>query len=219
MEPSVRAMAFNVGGGTTTEIARISPAYRSITNDVMRLHQPPLLNKGETYEEEYPLPDQPARAVTLPGALAIQEAFEFTEWLGLPGDPVSFASRLRPRPVLFQIARADRTMPNPAGSMLIRAAGAESTTWMYRHDLARQKAPDLALDPHPFLVLFVELGGGSIELPSVTGLAISIDAQQQFATFFASDGATIVDPGNFSRLLLGFSPFEIPKALPFDLGY
>ncbi len=219
MEPSVRAMAFSVGGGTTTEIARISPAYRSITNDVMRLHQPSLLNKGETYEEEYPLPDQPARVVTLPGALAIQEAFEFTEWLGLPGDPVSFATRLRPRPALFQMARADRSMPNPASSILIRAAGAESTTWMYRHDLARQKASDLPINPHPFLVLFVDLSGGSIELPGLTALAISIDAQQQLATFFVSDGATIVDPANFSRLLLGFSPFEVPKALPFDLGY
>jgi hypothetical protein len=220
LEPAVRAMAFNTAGGTMTEIARMSPAYRQIANTILRLNQPALLNRGDTYEEEYPLPDQPVKVVTVPGALAIQEAWEFTEWLSMPGDPVAYGERLRARPVLFQIARGDRSVPNPASSRLIRAAGAEASTWMYRHDLARQKAPDLPLDPHPFLVLFVDLSGGTIELPGLAGLAISIDAQQQFASFFASDGASLaVDPANFSRLLLGFSPFEMPKTLPFDLGY
>ncbi len=227
LEPAVRAAAFNVGGGTVTEIARISPAYRSIANSILGQNRPSLLNArggdfsggGSTFEEQYPLPDQPVRVVSVPGALAIQEAFEFTEWLGMPGDPVAFASRLRPRPVLFQIARGDRSMPNPASSILIRAAGGESSTWMYRHDLARQKSPTLPLNPHPFLVLFVELNGDTIQLPTIVGLAISIDAQQQLAGFFASDGATIPDPNNFSRVLLGISAFEVPAKLPFDLGY
>lgn len=110
-------------------------------------------------------------------------------------------------------------MPNPATSMLIRAAGAGSRTWMYRHDLAREKAPDLPLDPHPFLVLFVDLSGEGIGLPGLAGLAISVDAQEQFAGFFRADGAVVPDANLFSRLLLGIPVFEVPAALPFDLGY
>jgi hypothetical protein len=226
LEPSVRAAAFTVGGGSITEVARISPAYRGFTNDVMRLRQPSLLNVrggdfsgGNTYEEDYPLPNQPVRVVTLPGALAIQDAFERIEWLGMSGDPIAFVSQIRPRPVLFQFARGDRSMPNPASSALVRAAGAQSSTWIYRHDLARATGADLPVNPHPFLVLFVNLGGGAIGLPSIAGLAISIDAQQQLAGFFTSDGRTIPDANSFSRLLLGISAFEIPSALPFDLGF
>jgi hypothetical protein len=219
MEPAVRAIALNVGGGSAVEIARISPAYRDIDNDTLRLNIPSLLNRGDTFDEDYPLPNLPVRIVTTPGALAIQAKFERADWLGIPGDPLTFASRLLPRPVLAQIARGDRTMPNPASSALVRAGGFQATTWLYRHDLARSRAPDLPLDPHPFLVLFVTLGGGTIQLPSVAGLAISIDGQQQFAGFFASDGASIPDPNNFSRLLLGLPAFELASTLPFDLGY
>jgi hypothetical protein len=219
LEPSVRAAAFNVGGGSSTEVARVSPAYRGFTNDVMGRRQPSLLNRGNTYEEDYPLPNQPVRVVTLPGALAIQEAFERIEWLGMSGDPIAFVSQIRPRPVLFQFARGDRSMPNPASSALVRAAGAQSSTWIYRHDLARTTGADLPVNPHPFLVLFVNLDGGAIELPSLAALAISIDAQQQLAGFFTSDGRTIPDANNFSRLFLGLSAFEVPATLPFDLGF
>jgi hypothetical protein len=219
LEPSVRAAAFNVGGGSITEVARVSPAYRGFTTDVMRLRQPSLLNRGNTYDEDYPLPNQPVRVVTSPSALLIQEAFERIEWLAMSGDPIGFVSQIRPRPVLFQIARGDRSMPNPASSALVRAAGAQASTWIYRHDLARAAGADLPIDPHPFLVLFVDLGGGTIQLPSIAGLALSIDAQQQLAGFFTSDGRTIPDANNFSRLLLGISAFEVPATLPFDLGF
>jgi hypothetical protein len=219
LEPSVRAAAFNVGGGSITEVARTSPGYRGFAQEGMRLRQPSLLNSGDTFNEEYPLPNQPVRVVTLPGALAIQDAFERIEWLGMSGDPIAFAPQIRPRPVLFQFARADRSMPNPTSSALVRAAGAQESTWIYRHDLARATGADLPVDPHPFLVLFVDLSGGTIQLPSVTGLAISVDAQQQFAGFFTSDGRTIPDANNFSRLLLGMSAFELARALPFDLGF
>jgi hypothetical protein len=121
--------------------------------------------------------------------------------------------------VLFQFARADRTMPNPASTLLIRAAGLQSSTWIYRHDQARQKAPDLPLDPHPFLVLFVSLNGSTIQLPGAAGLAISLDAQTQAASFFNADGRSIADPNLLSRLLLGISAFEVPASLPVDLGF
>jgi hypothetical protein len=219
LEPAVRAAALNVGGATAADIAQFSPAYSGIATDTLRFNQPSLLNAANGFNEDYPLPDQPVRVTTVPGALAIQNAFELAEWLGMSGDPVAFASRLNPRPVLFQFARADRTMPNPASTTLIRAGGWQSRTWVYRHDLARPLAPDLPLDPHPFLVLFVSLDGSSIQLPGLAGLAISLDAQQQVASFLSADGAAISDPNSLSALLLGIRVFEIPATLPNDLGY
>jgi pimeloyl-ACP methyl ester carboxylesterase len=218
-EPTVRAAALNVGGATTVEIARLSPAYRELAIETLSLNVPSLLNKGTSYDEDYVLPGQPVHVVTVPGAIEIQNALELSEWLSIPGDPIAFAPQLAKRPVLIQIARADRTMPNPASTLWIRAAGLAGNTWMYRHDLARAKDPTLPLDPHPFLVLFVSLGASGVQLPSTTGLAISLDAQNQVANFFGTDGATIPDPNLFSRFLLGTAVFERPASLPVDLGF
>ncbi len=227
VEPSVRAAVLTVGGGTAVDIARWSPAYRDLATQSLQLRLPSLLNQGSTYNEDYVLPGQPVKITTVPGALAIQSAFETDEWLGMQGDPIAFAPHLKPsplpgvpvRPVLVQFARADRTMPNPATTNLIRAAGLQSSTWVYRHDLALAQAPDLPLDPHPFLVLFVSLNGSTVQLPGIDGLSISLDAQQQIATFVAADGATIPDPNGLSRLVLGIRVFEIPLLLPLDLGF
>ena len=110
-------------------------------------------------------------------------------------------------------------MPNLATSLLIQAGGYQNSTWIYRHDLARAKAPDLPVDPHPYLELFVSLGGNTIQLPGFDGLTISLDAQGQMAGFLASDGQTVPDPNVLSKLFFGFNVFEIPTALPFDLGF
>jgi pimeloyl-ACP methyl ester carboxylesterase len=219
VEPTVRAAALNVGGATTVEIARLSPAYRELAIETLSLNVPPLLNQGTSYNEDYVLPGQPVHVVTVPGAIAIQNAFELSEWLSIPGDPIAFAPKLAKRPVLIQIARADRTMPNPASTLWIRAAGLQGNTWMYRHDLARAKDPSLPLDPHPFLVLFVTLGASGVELPSTNALLISLDAQGQVANFFVADGASISDPNILSRFLLQISVFEQPAVLPGDLGF
>ena len=102
----------------------------------------------------------------------------------------------------------------------MRAAGAESSTWMYRHDLARQKAPDLPLDPHPFLVLFVDLSGGSDPAAQRGGARDQhrrAAAVRHLLRLGRSDPRPI--PAISRVCCSGFSPFEIPKALPFDLGY
>jgi hypothetical protein len=227
VEPWIRATVLNVGGGSFIDIARWSPAYHGIVADSLRVRQPSLLNKGDDYDDDYVLPDQPVKTVTLPGALAIQSFLDRVEWLGLPGDPISFVPHLRlaplpgrsARPVLVQMARADRTMPNPATSLLIKAGGLQDSTWVYRHDLARPKVPDLPLDPHPFLVLFVSLDGSAIQLPGLAALAISLDAQGQIAAFVQSGGSAISDPNTLSPLLLGFNPFEPLQSLYWDLGF
>ena len=87
----------------------------------MQMRSPPLLNEGNSYNEDYVLPNQPVKVTTVPGAIAIQNAFEMLEWLGMQGDPIAFAPHLKPsplagvpaRPVLIQFARGDQTVPNP----------------------------------------------------------------------------------------------------------
>jgi len=226
-EPSVRAAALNVGGASTVDIARWSPAYVGLATETLAVRIPPLLNKGASYNEQYVLPNQPVDVVTVPGALAIQSVFENLEWLGMQGDPMAFAPHLQlsplaglaARPVLVQFALGDMTVPNPANTGLIRAAGLQSSTWEYRHDLARAKAPDLPADPHPFLVLFVSLNGSTVQLPGADGLAISLDAQGQLAGFYQADGAAIPDPNFLVVLFYGIKLFQMPTTLPETLGF
>lgn len=227
LESNIRAAAFNVGGASTVDIVRWSPAYRSLANQALGSRIPSVLNQGATFNEDYVLPGLPAHTVTVPGAIAIQNVFDTLEWLGNSGDPIAFAPHLQTsplagvasRPVLVQFAREDMTVTNPANSMLIRAGGLQSSTWEYRHDLARAKAPDLPQDPHPYLVLFVSLGGGTIQLPGLDALSISLDTQGQMAAFLASDGQSAPDPNQLSKVLFGINLFQVPSSLPFDFGY
>lgn len=227
VEPTVRAAMLNVGGGSTVDIARWSPSYRDLSIEMLAARTPELLNRRDSFEEDYVLPGQAPHVVRTPGAMAIQNVFENLEWLSMQGDPMAFAPHLSlepltgtaARPVLWQFARADRTMPNPATSNLIKAAGGLSSAWEYRHDLARAQAPDLPLNPHAFLALFVSLNGSTIPLPGLDGLSITLDAQQQMAGFFAADGAAIPNPNILSPFLFGFPVFQQPAALPTDFGY
>jgi hypothetical protein len=227
VEPTVRAAMLNVGGGSTVDIARWSPSYRALSIDMLATRVPQLLNRLDSYNEDYVLPGQAPHVVRAPGAMAIQNVFESLEWLSMQGDPMAFAPHLAgaplagatARPVLWQFARADRTMPNPATANLIKAAGGQSSAWEYRHDLARAKAPDLPLNPHPFLALFVSLDGSAIKLPGLDGLSITLDAQQQMAGFFAVDGASIPDANGLSQFIFGFPVFEQPATMPTDFGY
>src|SRR5215469_82386 len=134
-----------------------------------------MLKQLDRYDEDGVRPGEPPYVVRVPGAMAIQNVFENLEWLSMQGDPMAFAPHLN-LPVLWQFARADRTMPNPATTNLIKAAAGQSSTWEYRHDRARAKAPDLPLNPHPFLALFVSLDGSTFQLPGLDGLSITLDA-------------------------------------------
>ena len=163
----------------------------------------------------------------MPGAIDIQNVFESLEWAGMGGDPVAFAPHLSasplsgnpPRPVLFQVARGDQTVPNPASAALVRAARAQSSASLYRHDLARAAVRDLPANPHSYLTFFLGASPGGLTLPGPVGLSVSLLAQQQLAGFLDSGGATIPDPGALLRALLGVSLFEIGTPLPEDMGF
>lgn len=227
IEPEVRAAVLNAGGGSVVDIARWSPGYRDIASRILGQRQPPLILNPDTWDENYVLRYRHARVVENPAAVAAQELLELYDWLGMPGDPVAFAPHLRSatlagryiKPVLFQVAWGDRSVPNPASTRLVRAANMREYTWIYRHDRARAAAPDLPANPHPYLVLFLA-AEGNFRPPDLRASAIALSTQQQIANFFRADGAVVPDPNNFVlRALFGRDLFEAPDFLPEDLNF
>jgi uncharacterized protein (TIGR03437 family) len=219
LEPAVRAAALNVGGGSIVDIARLGDSFRSEARTFLAMRTPPLLNAGAEFNEDYVLRNRPVKVTTVPGAIAIQNFFERLEWLQVSGDPTAYAPHLKtsplpgnvPRPVLWQFALGDQTVPNPATSNLIRGADQRDSAVLYRHDLARPLASYLPEDPHTFLVNITPPGG----------LAIASVAQEQITGFLRSDGASIPDANTtaINILFLGRRLFERPADLPEDLNF
>src|SRR5437763_1960837 len=122
---------------------------------------------------------------TVPGAMAIQEVLDNTEWVSQSGNPVAYAPHLRkrplhetdPPPVIIQFAKGDQTVPNPTASAIFRAGDLADRSSYFRNDLVRLAFPTAPANPHTFLT--------NIGVPAGAGLAIA--AQQQIAAFFASD--------------------------------
>ena len=163
-----------------------------------------------------PLRNLPPVVDTVPGASAIQQLFEWTEWTTQSGNPVTYAPHLRASPlagvpaksVILQFARGDQTVPNPTTSAIIRAGGLEDRTTLFRNDLAFAADPTFPKNPHTFLTNVPGL------FPPSAG-AVALAAQDQIAQFFASSGAVVVDPDGAGPL------FETPMvgAPPEDLAY
>jgi hypothetical protein len=130
----------------------------------------------------------------VPGAMAIQEAFERFEWVGHAGGPVAYAAHLQNVPlaglvaksVLFQIAKGDEAAANPTTTAILRAADVATWTY-YQHDLYRSSLPNPALlttNPHGFVV--------TVANPLFRPIALG--AQDQAARFLESDGTVVVLP-------------------------
>ena len=213
LEDSVRAGVPNVPGGSIIEIARLSPAFRGLVTLALATRVPALLNVPGPisppllgFNENIPLRDLPPVTNTVPGAMAIQEVIDNTEWVSQSGNPVAYAPHLRkrplheidPPPVIIQFAKGDQTVPNPTASAIFRAGDLTDRSTFFRNDLVRAARPGTPTNPHTFLT--------NIGVPAVADLAIA--AQQQIAIFFETDGAVIVDPD-------GAGPFfEVPIAGP-----
>ena len=218
IEPDIRAAVLNVGGGSVVDISRHSDELGEIAIGFLANREPALLNDNGSFNDDYPIRNQPPRVISVPGALEIQTVFERAEWAQMPGDPLAFATHLSrsslpgvpAKPTLFQIALGDTTVPNPENSALVRAAGARMSTQVYRHDLARAAVPQLRENPHPFLVDFEALLG--------VGGEVARAAQAQIAGYFASDGATIPDVNPLVAGRFGFDIFEFPQVLPDNFG-
>jgi hypothetical protein len=151
---------------------------------------------------------------TVAGAMAIQQAFENWEWVSQSSSPVAFAPHLRKdplpgvpvRPVLVQFAKGDQSVPNPTTTAFLRAGGLADVATFYRHDLAYADDKSRLKNPHTFV--------GLITTPNMKAIALA--AQQQIATFFASDGTEIIQPPGVPAKY-----FEVPiqGPLPEGLNY
>jgi hypothetical protein len=206
LEPTIHAGVPNVAGGPIVEIARLSPSFRGLAGLALLFRTPSLYNAvpnaGLTnFNENEPLRNLPLVVDTVPGAEAIQNLLDNAEWAQQPGNPEGWAPHIS-MPVIFQFARTDQTVPNPTSTRVIRAGNLASRTTIFRNDLANA-AFGTSENPHTFLT---NLSGA--------GAPFALEAQAQIATFFASDGATTIDPD-------GAAPyFETPTSiLPEDLDF
>jgi Bacterial Ig-like domain len=206
-EPDVRAGVLNVPGGPIIEIARLG-SFRPLVGIALITRTPSLYNavpnaRFTNFDENMPLRNLPTVVDTVPGASAIQNAIDNAEWAQQAANPAAYAPHIT-RPVIFQFARGDMTVPNPTTSAILRACACASRATLFRNDLAFAANPAVPKNPHTFLT--------NIGVPSAALYAI--EAQRQIATFFASDGSTTIDPDGQGTI------FETPTSMvPEDLAF
>jgi hypothetical protein len=189
VDPLVRVGVLNVAGGPIVEIARQSPVFRGLAMNQLRQRRPPLANGENDFTESLQLPGEAPVREPAPGALAIQAYLDRAEWLTQSANPVAFAPYLRraplpgvpARPVLFQWAVGDQTVPNPTTQALLDAGLLQPVSSLYRHDVLGAGLSDRFRDPHAFLTWAA--------IPEV--YAIGRAAQEQVARFFLSGGRQI----------------------------
>ena len=220
VEGDIRAGAPNVGGGPLIEIARLSQNFRAAITAGLALRTPPLLNALPMtppllgFNENMPLRGQPTLINSVPGASAVQEFLDLSEWITQSGSPVAYARHIRteplagnmPKPLLFQFARGDQTVPNPTSSQLIRAGGFEDRVTLFRNDLFLESLQAQGTDP--MLLAAFRNPHGFLANPVPPAAANARAAQRQIALFFASNGAMTIDPDDAGPL------FETPIVLP-----
>ena len=229
LEPSVPVGVAAACPGVIPEHARWQPNRRPLIGSALQSRMPSLTNSpglteidgvlvdGPYFNENKPLRNQPAVINTIPGAIEIQNALEFSEMASESGlTPVAWARHLReeplpglyPKSVIYQFAKTDQQAVNPGTTALIRAGNLADRTLYYRHDLAfaQDSSPNMPKNPHLF--------AGSPTAPNALFSEISRGAQDQIGTFLASDGTVVIhpEPAQF---------FEVPisSPLPEDLNF
>jgi hypothetical protein len=207
VEPGIRAGVPNVAGGSIAEVARLG-LFRPLTGIALASRIPSLINvshpSGIQFNENMPLRNLPPVVNNVPGAMAIAQTLNRFEWVQQAGNPVAYAPFIRKqplpgntaKPVIFQFAKGDGTVPNPTTTAILRAGDLADTATLFRNDLAYGVNPVVPKNPHTFLT---NLGAASARY--------AVGAQQQIAVFFATDGATVIDPD-------GVYPFFETPATP-----
>jgi dienelactone hydrolase len=207
LDPDIRAGVPNVPGGSITDIARLSPAFRPLVGLALLTHAPSLYNASPVtltnFNENMPLRNLPPVTAT-PDQVAIQRFLDWSIWEQQTGNPAAYAPDIT-QPVIIQFARGDETVPNPTTSAILRAGNLASRATLFRNDLAFAHVNGYTVtNPHTFLTNVFD----------PVQAQFAIDAQTQMAIFLASDGQTVIDPD-------GAGPyFETPTSMvPEDLAY
>jgi hypothetical protein len=205
LEPDIRAGVPNVAGGSIIEVARLG-VFRPLVGLALLARTPSLYNAPPVapftnFNENMPLRNLPLVVDTVPGAEAIANLIDNTEWAQQAGNPAAYAPDIT-RPVIFQFARGDQTVPNPTTSAILRACGCADGATLFRNDLT-QPAFGTSKNPHTFLTNIIG-----------PGAPFAFAAQQQIATFFTSDGLLTIDPDRDGLF------FETPTSIvPEDLAF
>jgi hypothetical protein len=144
------------------------------------------------YDENKPLRDRPIVVNDVPGAIAIQEAFERHEWGQQSGQsPLPWLPHLRSSPLagneskslIVQLNDMDQNVPQPTASAILRVDDLVQRSMWYRHDVAFAEDGGMPKNPHAVPVSPAD--------GNATFAAVSRELQRVAATFFASDGADI----------------------------
>ncbi|HEY3938878.1 MAG TPA: Ig-like domain-containing protein, partial [Bryobacteraceae bacterium] len=105
VEPNVKAAVLSGAGGTSVDVARLALTGRPLAVEFLATVNSGLFNvppaPDEPYfpdpyppplfNDNYPFRDVPPVVNQVPGAMAIQAAFEAADWLGMLGDPLAYA--------------------------------------------------------------------------------------------------------------------------------
>lgn len=215
VESNLRAGVPNVPGGSITEVARLG-AFRPLTGIALATRLPSLINvadpSGIVFNENIPLRGAAPVTNAVAGAMTIQRLLDRNEWVQQSGNPVSYAALIRKqplrgnaaKPVIFQFAKGDQTVPNPTTSAILRAGELADRATYFRNDLAYAATGGaIPRNPHTFLT----------NIGSAAGAPLAVGAQSQIAAFFASNGALVIDPDG-----PGGPIFEVPIAGPLPEG-
>ena len=236
VEPNVSSGTLNAGGGTQTDVARLSPIARALGAEYLASfplnNVPPApqqayfhLPSNDSFNDEYVYRDQ-VITDNVPGALPIQAAFEATDWIGMLGDPLSYAVHLQIAPlsgvpakkILVQFGVGDLEVPNPTESALVRAGGLQSSTWVLQTlAVAAVDMPLLGvLDPTGSYPIYPHrfLSNPTIFSDPIEG-EIAVAAQSQIADFYS----TGVIPNPNSYLPSSFPVFVLANPLPDILNF
>jgi hypothetical protein len=222
VEPSLVAGVPNVGGGNLVEATRLG-SLRILRSLSLAGRRPSLINlpplpgvpapANLQFDENMPLRDEALLTRHVPGALAIASVFERTEWAQQAGVAAAYAPLIRkrplpghaPKPIIFQVAKGDMTMPNPTSSLIVRAGDFRDRVTYFRNDLARAADPALPRDPHGVLT--------AIGNPAARPHAMA--AQRQVAEFLSSNGTRTIDPDGAQPLFETPLVGPLPEALHF----
>lgn len=225
VEPAVRVGVPNVPGGPGIQIIRLSPFFReSLFAPGIALrgleNNPTGPTPGTRIIENLPLRDEPPRINHIAGAMALQEFIDRSHWAAQVGDPVSYAPHVRKAPlagmqaksVIIQIGLGDQIVPNPTQIALVRAGELADRMTYFRTDLFYAALPrplpaEILAPSYPHTLINTFTPGAAA--------AVSLQAQAQIATFFATDGAVTIDPDGSAPLFETPIRGPLPETLNF----